>query len=331
MWYICFNPSGIQMSEKTPNNDSLRWHQRLALELLWGACCLIGWMPRWFKYGMLQPFVYVLLRMIRYRYKVMYTNISLSFPEKSEKEVKQIIKGAYSNLAEVIVDTICLAGAKRRNDLDHVTWIDADKHIERNKGRDWIFMASHYGCWEYFLLWTLNDPDCEIFGVYHPLKSTIFEHFYRRLRNFSPKIHQVPMQETVRQYLKNRSAGKNVALGLISDQTPNLRPDTEWFDFLNRKTAFIDGSEKLAMRFNIPVYYAHIERTRADHLTIRFDEIYDGVEEVEPMEITRRYAAALEAMIKERPELWMWSHKRWKHSPEKQLQRYGKMTPSGKR
>ena len=331
MWYICFNPSGIQMSEKTPNNDSLRWHQRLALELLWGACCLIGWMPRWFKYGMLQPFVYALLRMIRYRYKVMYTNISLSFPEKSEKEVKQIIKGAYSNLAEVIVDTICLAGAKRRNDLDHVTWIDADKHIERNKGRDWIFMASHYGCWEYFLLWTLNDPDCEIFGVYHPLKSTIFEHFYRRLRNFSPKIHQVPMQETVRQYLKNRSAGKNVALGLISDQTPNLRPDTEWFDFLNRKTAFIDGSEKLAMRFNIPVYYAHIERTRADHLTIRFDEIYDGVEEVEPMEITRRYAAALEAMIKERPELWMWSHKRWKHSPEKQLQRYGKMTPSGKR
>lgn len=331
MSYICFNPSGIQMSEKTPNNDSLRWHQRLALELLWGACCLIGWMPRWFKYGMLQPFVYALLRMIRYRYKVMYTNISLSFPEKSEKEVKQIIKGAYSNLAEVIVDTICLAGAKRRNDLDHVTWIDADKHIERNKGRDWIFMASHYGCWEYFLLWTLNDPDCEIFGVYHPLKSTIFEHFYRRLRNFSPKIHQVPMQETVRQYLKNRSAGKNVALGLISDQTPNLRPDTEWFDFLNRKTAFIDGSEKLAMRFNIPVYYAHIERTRADHLTIRFDEIYDGVEEVEPMEITRRYAAALEAMIKERPELWMWSHKRWKHSPEKQLQRYGKMTPSGKR
>ena len=331
MWYICFNPSGIQMSEKTPNNDSLRWHQRLALELLWGACCLIGWMPRWFKYGMLQPFVYALLRMIRYRYKVMYTNISLSFPEKSEKEVKQIIKGAYSNLAEVIVDTICLAGAKRRNDLDHVTWIDADKHIERNKGRDWIFMASHYGCWEYFLLWTLNDPDCEIFGVYHPLKSTIFEHFYRRLRNFSPKIHQVPMQETVRQYLKNRSAGKNVALGLISDQTPNLRPDTEWFDFLNRKTAFIDGSEKLAMRFNIPVYYAHIERTRADHLTIRYVEIYDGVEEVEPMEITRRYAAALEAMIKERPELWMWSHKRWKHSPEKQLQRYGKMTPSGKR
>lgn len=319
------------MSEKTPNNDSLRWHQRLALELLWGACCLIGWMPRWFKYGMLQPFVYALLRMIRYRYKVMYTNISLSFPEKSEKEVKQIIKGAYSNLAEVIVDTICLAGAKRRNDLDHVTWIDADKHIERNKGRDWIFMASHYGCWEYFLLWTLNDPDCEIFGVYHQLKSTIFEHFYRRLRNFSPKIHQVPMQETVRQYLKNRSAGKNVALGLISDQTPNLRPDTEWFDFLNRKTAFIDGSEKLAMRFNIPVYYAHIERTRADHLTIRYVEIYDGVEEVEPMEITRRYAAALEAMIKERPELWMWSHKRWKHSPEKQLQRYGKMTPSGKR
>lgn len=318
------------MSVNPQNSDTLRWHQRLALELLWGMCCTIGAMPRWFKYGMFQPFVYALLRTIRYRYKVMHTNISLSFPEKSEKEVKQIIKGAYSNLAEVIVDTICLAGAKRRNDLDHVTWIDADKHIERNKDRDWIFMASHYGCWEYFLLWTLIDPNRDIIGVYHPLKSVVFEHFYRRIRNFSSKIHQVTMHDTVRYYIKNRGKGNNFILGLISDQTPNLRPDTEWFDFFNRKTAFIDGSEKLAMRFNIPVYFVHIERTKAGHIAIRYDEIYDGVEAIEPNEITRRYAAALESMIKERPELWMWSHKRWKHSPEKQLRRFGKMTESGK-
>lgn len=292
-------------------------------------CSTIGYMPRWIRHGILQRFIYILLRMIRYRYGVMRSNISLSFPEKSPQEVKQIIRGSYNTLAEVIIDTICLAGAKRRGDLNHVTWVNADEHRARTKGRDWIAMASHFGCWEYFPLWSLTDSDTHFMGVYHPLKNAIFEHFYRRIRNFAPNYHQVTMQDTVRHYIKNRSADRGTTLGLISDQTPNLRADTEWFDFFGRKTAFIDGSEKLAMRFHIPVYFVHVERVKAGHIAVRFDEIYDGVEEVEPNEITHRYVVALESMIREHPELWLWSHKRWKHTPEKQLQRFGKITPSG--
>ena len=292
-------------------------------------CSTLGYMPRWIRHGILQRFIYILLRVIRYRYGVMRSNISLSFPEKSPQEIKQIIRGSYDTLAEVIIDTICLAGAKRRGDLNHVTWVNVDEHKARIKGRDWIAMASHYGCWEYFPLWSLVDGDTHFMGVYHPLKNAVFEHFYRRLRNFSPNYHQVTMQDTVRHYIKNRSADRGITLGLISDQTPNLRADTEWFDFLNRKTAFIDGSEKLAMRFHIPIYFVHVERVKAGHYAIRFDELYDGTEDVEPNEITRRYAAALESMIKSKPELWMWSHKRWKHYPEKQLRRFGKMTKSG--
>lgn len=319
------------MSENSQNSDTLRWYQRLALELLWALCSTIGYMPRWFRHGILQRFIYIILRMIRYRYGVMRSNISLSFPEKSPQEVKQIIRGSYNTLAEVIIDTICLAGAKRRGDLNHVTWVNADEHRARTKGRDWIAMASHFGCWEYFPLWSLTDSDTHFMGVYHPLKNAIFEHFYRRIRNFAPNYHQVTMQDTVRHYIKNRSADRGVTLGLISDQTPNLRADTEWFDFFGRKTAFIDGSEKLAMRFHIPIYFVHVERVKAGHIAVRFDEIYDGVEEVEPNEITRRYVVALESMIREHPELWLWSHKRWKHTPEKQLQRFGKITPSGER
>ena len=319
------------MGEKPQNSDTLRWYQRLALELLWALCSTIGYMPRWIRHGILQRFIYILLRMIRYRYGVMRSNISLSFPEKSPQEVKQIIRGSYNTLAEVIIDTICLAGAKRRGDLNHVTWVNADEHRARTKGRDWIAMASHFGCWEYFPLWSLTDSDTHFMGVYHPLKNAIFEHFYRRIRNFAPNYHQVTMQDTVRHYIKNRSADRGIALGLISDQTPNLRADTEWFDFFGRKTAFIDGSEKLAMRFHIPIYFVHIERVKAGHIAVRFDEIYDGVEEVEPNEITRRYVVALESMIREHPELWLWSHKRWKHTPEKQLQRFGKITPSGEK
>ena len=44
-----------------------------------------------------------------------------------------------------------------------------------------------------------------------------------------------------------------------------------------------------------------------------FEQIYDGEEQVPAYEITERYVRRLEAMIREQPELWMWSHRRWKH------------------
>lgn len=317
------------MSSTNAHNDKLVWYQQLALEVLWAVCSFIGYMPRWFQYKVVGRLVYLLLRVVRYRSGVIRTNLEQSFPEKDEHEIERIVKATYRNLAEVIVDTIALAGATKRGDLHHVTWVNRDEHIERTKGRDWIAMASHYSCWEYFLLWSIEAPESQLMGVYHPLKSPVFEHFYRRLRNFAPNISQVTMQDTVRHYIRNRSTERNIVLGLISDQTPNLRADTEWIEFLNRKTAFIEGGEKLGRRFHIPLYFTYIERLGPGHISIRFDEIYDGYEEVEDMEITRRYAEHLERMIKAKPELWMWSHKRWKHSPEKQARRFGKMTKSG--
>lgn len=317
------------MSSNSSHNDRLAWHQQLALELLWATCCVIGYMPRWFQYGVLQSLIYAILRLVRYRREVILSNLALSFPERDRGEIERIARATYRNLAEVIVDTITLAGAPKRGDMHHVTWVDREEHLERTKGRDWIAMASHYGCWEYFLLWSIEAPEIQLMGVYHPLKSPVFEHFYRRLRNFAPNICQVTMQDTVRHYIRNRSSERNIVLGLISDQTPNLRADTEWIEFLNRKTAFIEGGEKLGRRFHMPLYFTYIERLGPGHISIRFDEIYDGYEEVEDMEITRRYAEHLERMIKAKPELWMWSHKRWKHNPEKQARRFGKMTKSG--
>ena len=52
-----------------------------------------------------------------------------------------------------------------------------------------------------------------------------------------------------------------------------------------------------------------------------FDWIYDGEEEVAPHEITERYVRRLEQKIREYPDLWMWSHKRWKHKSPADLAR----------
>ena len=154
----------------------------------------------------------------------------------------------------------------------------------------------------------------------------MFEHFYRRLRNLAPTIIRTPMKETLRYYLRNRGQGKGVILGLISDQSPRMTADTEWLDFFGRKTAFVDGGERLAIKFGLPAYFCYTRRVRRGEYAVRFVQIYDGVEHVEHHDIMRRYARLLEQMVAECPELWMWSHNRWRHTPETQRKKYGRST-----
>lgn len=299
--------------------------QRVALELLWGFSRAIHLMPRWFRYGLFQPFIYSLFRLIRYRRKVVLRNLRLAFPEWSDRDIRRTMHKFYGFLAEIVVDTISLAGAKPSDKARYILWANGEEHRERMAGRDWIAVPAHFGCWEYFLMWSwFANSQCV--GVYHPLRSKVFECYYRRLRNFSPHVRQVAMKDTMRHFLRERGEAGGMAIGLISDQSPELRADTVWYDFFNVKTAFVEGAEKIALKFHLPVFFSYTERIRAGEYSIRFDQIYDGVEEVAPTEITRRYVVRLEAMIKEHPELWLWSHNRWKHTPEKQMRRFGKST-----
>lgn len=314
------------MSEKRSDNNKLRWHQRLTLEIIWGLCRLVGVSPRWFRFYALRPFLALLFWLIGYRRKVIMRNLRNSFPDKSPKELRSIMRKNYLFLAEIAVCTISLASAKMDRDTDLIVWPNLEEHLRSVDGRDWIAYATHYGCWEYFMLLTWADRNCRMLGVYHPLRSAIFEELYQRLRNLSPNIDQVPMQNAIRHYIRCRDDERSIVLGLISDQSPILRPDSEWIEFFGQPTAFIDGGEKIALKFHLPAYFMHIERLAPGRYSVVFEQIYDGEEQVEDWEITRRYAHHLEAMIRTRPELWLWSHNRWRHTPEKQAKRFGKTT-----
>ncbi len=293
---------------------SLKWYQRLALESLWSFSCVFAWLPRVVRYYLVQPLILLLLILIRYRRRVILGNLERSFPSKSRRELRQIMRDCYRNLAEVIVGTISLAGTNSRRGADFIRFRDLDAHLKATEGRDWIAMASHYGCWEYFLLWAWFDFSYSTFmGVYHPLQSPVFECYYNRLRDLSPCIEQIPMRECVRYYLRNQKSGKRLVMGLISDQNPPLRPDSHWFRFLNQDTIFFDGGEKLALRFRIPVYFVHVERMKPGSYEVWFEQLYDGESEVAPNEITERYVRLLEQMICKTPGLWLWSHRRWKY------------------
>lgn len=297
-------------------NKGLNIWQRVLLEIVWFKARLFAMMPYWFKFYVVLPFIYFLLcYVVRYRRKVVDQNLRNSFPDKSDRELTAIRRGFYYTLAEAVVSTINMAGITEKKIRRYVFAKDAEGHRRAVAGKDWIAMAAHYGCWEYCSYWGAFDHTAHTVAVYHPLSSGVMEHLYQRLRRFEYS-QTVPMKESMRFYLRHREEGikgRRFVIGLISDQNPPRRPDSHWFRFLNQDSLFVDGAEKLALKCNIPVYFAWFTRLAPGRYEISFEPIYDGEEEVAPNVITERYVRKLETMICEHPELWIWSHRRWKH------------------
>lgn len=305
-------------------NTTLKWYHKVCLEVLWAFLFLLSHTPRFFRYYMLKYLIASILILVGYRKKVITRNLANSFPEKSADEIKRLCLCNYLFLGEVIVDTISLVGASEKRKRNAVIWTNRNEINKKLDGKDWIAMGAHYGCWEYLPLWSMMQKSSTFMSVYHPLRSIVFEHFYQRLRKVSDNIAIVPMKNTITYYLRNRNIGRGIILGLLSDQSPNLRENSHWFKFLNQNTVFIDGAENIAMKFNIPIYFANTKRIAPGKYEVCLEELYDGQEEITQYTITERYKQRLEDMIKENPSIWMWSHNRWRHTPERQAKRFGK-------
>jgi KDO2-lipid IV(A) lauroyltransferase len=84
------------------------------------------------------------------------------------------------------------------------------------------------------------------------------------------------------------------------------------FTFLNQATAMFNGVEKLSIGTDSVVVYIHVRMDSRGHYTLTFQPLCENPKETAETEITRKYAALLEANIREQPHLWLWTHRRWK-------------------
>ncbi len=111
-------------------------------------------------------------------------------------------------------------------------------------------------------------------------------------------------------------------LALVADQSPTRREKGLWTTFLGRPAAFHTGAEGLARSAGFPVVFARCRRVRRGHYQLRFTEIArppytsDGENNDNPdSAITLRYAELAERAVRDEPESWLWSNRRWKRVP----------------
>ncbi len=281
-------------------------------------------MPHFVRYRIYAPIVrFFMFRVLKYRLAVVEKNIERCMPELNDAEKRAIRDKFYTYLSEIIISTISMVRSS--------VWRDAyPKHGNANieelrtklNGESAIILMGHYGIWEYLIFFGIFSEITSI-GAYHPLENKVANELFKRFRTHY-KGFTLPSNEVVRFAMKHgkKYNGEGYLLGLIADQNPPMRRDTNWYKFLAEETIFFDGAEKVAQKLAMPVYYIDQVRMSAGRYKLQYSEVWNGTENIKPTEITRRYVKLLEQSVRRAPELWLWSHRRFKKSKKWQMNRF---------
>lgn len=272
---------------------------------------LLSRLPFSVLYGISDVLSFLLLYVIRYRREVVLENLRLSFPEKSPADIQRIAKGFYRNLTDLIVETLKLLDLSPDALRQRVRFTNAELvRSQIQSGQAVIGMASHQANWEWLSpAVVLNGMPVDT--IYKPLSNAFFEELMLEIRaRLGPVL--VPMNTLPRQMAASRNKARIIALG--SDQVPDIPEQAYWTDFLHHDTPFYPGSEKLARRLSLPVYYMELVRVRRGYYELTFQTVaLPPYTDLPPGTIMERYRDLIETTIRNNPSDWLWSHKRWKH------------------
>lgn len=259
---------------------------------------------------LLFPLIY---HVVRYRRRMVAKNLQLAFPDKSEQERKQIAKAFYHQFCDTVVETIYGYSCPDEEMKTRVVFENMDE-VNRliDAAGGGIFMLAHFGNWEWMAsIQQWISPGVTELNVYRHLDNKAMDDLMLAIRA-KRGGECVEKQRILREMVRYRAEHQPVIVGLLSDQKPRPEVTRTWLTFMHQETGFLDGGEMLGKKFGYPVFYVYITRTSKGYYRSRMEVLSADPKQTKEGEITTAYARAMERNIIEQPELWLWSHNRWK-------------------
>ena len=297
----------------------MKAHYYLVLAV-WYAMSLL---PLRVHYVLSDLLYWALYGAFRYRRRVVRENLSTSFPEKSEAELRDMERGFYHFLCDYLVESVKLMTISREQLKRRLVFKGTELvNTCVEEGQSCAVYLGHYCNWEWITslpLWVTPKAQCG--QIYHPLEDKQFDRLFLRLRQRMGAVC-IPMAESLREIFHYQNERKPVVIGYISDQKPFWTNIHHWVDFLNHDTPVLTGAERIARKFNHAVFYLDVRRLRRGYYEAEFKLITREPKQMKEYEITNIYYQHLERSIRQSPQFWLWSHNRWSRTREEFNERF---------
>ncbi len=269
----------------------------------------ISRLPFFLLYRLSDLFFVVLFYFAGYRKKLVMKNLRNSFPEKSEKELKSISRAFYRHFCDLIVEALKGFSISEKSARERMFSKDTSllqKYADEK--RKVLLVAGHYNNWELFANAGALQIPMKLIGIYKKLRDPFMDQQVQLTRAKHGCI-LVSSKETVKAFEDYEAP---VVIAFAMDQAPVSSSKSYWMNFLNQDTAILFGSERYAKKYDTPVVFGQIIKVKRGYYELKFTLLCDKPNETAYGEITEKMTRFLEGIIIEKPEYWLWTHKRWK-------------------
>jgi len=277
--------------------------------IVYGSLYLVSLLPLKILYVVSDFMFFVLYNVIGYRKKVVFSNLKQAFPGKSERERKKIARKFYRNFTDNFIEFIKLLSASPACIKRHFTGDYSLPLKLSSQGKRCQALLAHNFNWEWGCLAVALNVQHLFLVVYMPISSKIVDKIFIKVRSKTGGV-MLPATDMRNAIIPYRNS--IYMLALVADQNPGNPANAFWINFFGKATPFVRAPESGARRGNIPVLFCKIIKERRGYYKIFFEMLEEKPATLKEGELTKKYVDHLQDFISEYPEMWLWSHRRWK-------------------
>ena len=242
--------------------------------------------------------------------RILRRNLTLAFPEKTDGEIEALIREIWGNFGAVLSEyphlrTFAMAGKPDRLEIA----INSNSPVFQNTGKAAVFVTAHLANWEITLASALR-LGVPVSVLYTPLQNPWLDRMLYKAR-VRMGIKLLPQDGGIRTLVRELGSGRSI--GLLVDQRVDSGEPVPFFGLdMNTSTT----PARLALRYHCDLIPTRVQRLGNARFRVSFEQpiiptagITDEHEKI--LDMTRQLNALCEAWIREQPQEWLCSKRRW--------------------
>jgi KDO2-lipid IV(A) lauroyltransferase len=242
-------------------------------------------------------------------------NLRRAFPHWDEPRRLRTARAVYAHFGQILVDILWLDGRPREQFLSLVVE-EGRENVDRVRaaGRGAVYITAHFGNWEFYgVAWAwMGEP---IGVVARPLDNPALD---ARLNAFRAQSGNtvISKRRALGEILRIIRSGQGVAI--LVDQNVQEQ-DGIFVDFFGRPAATTTVAAALTVKTGCALVPVHCESLPDGRYRFVYGKAVEwttsGSRQDDIARLTQAITSAIEGWVRERPEQWLWMHRRWKTQP----------------
>ncbi len=240
------------------------------------------------------------------------THLKQVFSEKGRSWIHRTARRCFINLGKCLLEVMLITSRR----LEQLVEFRGEETLQNaiGIGRGVIYVTGHIGNWELMAHAVADRYNLSVIAA--PLEPERVNDMIVGLRagmgvRTILRGRQGASRELIRVFKENR------ILGILIDQDTDV--ESAFVDFMGREASTPTAAISMALKFNAPVVFGHIERRNDNRhiITVEgpLEMVRTGDHKKDIVANTAMLTKKIEDAIRLNPEQWVWMHRRWRRQP----------------